>query len=127
MITKAFLAWLYALSAILAVVLSAASWLIWQDATFPAGLALGTLIGLAPFVSWHLILMKSHGFQNPQRGWIVLITLTKYAAISALIYLAASRHWIQPYALVAGILIPMVMLWILGAARMLSTPNHKVL
>lgn len=127
MITQAFLIRLYASSAIVAAVLAAASWFVWQNIAFPAGLALGALIGLAPFASWHLILMKSNGFQNPQRGWIVAITLTKYAAISGLVYLAAVNHWVQPFALIAGILVPMVMLWVLGAARMFSTPNHKVL
>ncbi len=127
MITQAFLIRMYVTSASVAAVMAIAGWFAWHETTLPAGVALGFLVGLAPFVSWHLILSMTDGFQKSRRGWIVLITLTKYAAVATLTYLSTTRGWVHPYALIAGILIPMVMLWILGAARMFVTPNQKVL
>jgi hypothetical protein len=67
------------------------------------GLLVGWLVAMSPFVSWHLIIKMTNGFQSKEkRIHAVLLGLGKYVFIIALLFVLVKLEMIQPDALIAG-------------------------
>jgi hypothetical protein len=74
-----------------------------DDFTVAVGILLGSVLGIAPFVSWHLIVQLTSGFSRKDRiPAAVAIGLGKYALLGGALYWLFGRNWVNPWALLGG-------------------------
>ena len=74
---------------------------LFDDFTVLVGVWAGMLIGIAPFVGWHLILLMTRGFTRKDRILpAVGIAVGKFALIGLALW--AARRWIDGWALIGG-------------------------
>jgi hypothetical protein len=86
-----------------------------SDFTVPAGVLFGSILGIAPFASWHLIATLTDGFRRKDRIPLAAgIGLGKYALLGALGWLLFRWNWVHPWALLGGLTIVLPVLVIAG-------------
>jgi len=68
---------------------------------FAGGLALGYVLGAAPFASWTWILRRAMG---SKRGWILaaVLLVAKLGLYSAALYLCVTRNLVNPVGVLVG-------------------------
>jgi len=94
-----------------------------DDFTVPLGVSLGSVLGIAPFVSWHLIVHLTDGFSRKDRIPIAIaIGLGKYAVLGGAMVLLFSKSWVNSWALLGGLTAFLPVLVIVG----LRPPDMKV-
>ncbi len=75
---------------------------VWGNARFAAGLALGFVLGAAPFLTWAWILR--HGLSTSRgRVLAILVVFLKLALYAGALYLFVTGGWADPIGVFAGI------------------------
>lgn len=86
-----------------------------DDFTVPVGIIFGSVLGLAPFISWHLIVHVTEELKRKDRIPLAIgIGLGKYVVLAGLGYLLFSKNWVHPWALLGGLTAVLPVLVIVG-------------
>ena len=126
MIDEPLLKWLYIGSLVVCSVAIAVSHIIWQRIEISLGVAVGYVISLLPFLSWHWVLRKTKGFQlTGNKRIILLVTFGKYIIIAGSLYFVLVNQLLDTVAIVSGMFITFLIVMALSVIRFMSNSNNS--
>lgn len=89
--------------------------LVWGALSITGGIAMGYLLGILPFFSWHFAIRFTDGFRNRRRiGLAVLLMLAKYGVIAGFFWWIFSSDAVNILAFGGGMFIIVAILLALG-------------
>jgi hypothetical protein len=113
-----FLKRFYLYSFFLLAILAVGSSIVGNNIKITVGLLFGYLIGIMPWISWHIIIKITKGFSKKGRGWLIfIITLVKYLGIGIALYFAVTRRLLPPAAIITGLSIIIFVLLMMSLIR----------
>ena len=124
MIDAKFFRRFYICASALCALMAVGSFLIWRSTHVTGGVLAGFALGIFPFVTWQLI-GKLLVMQNG-RAAAVGLTVMKFAILGGALYLLLTRGWVNPWALMAGMIAVSLVFFVVSLVRLAVLPTEGV-